>query len=83
MSTTLFCTLYCSIHQMLLLVIYRIQDPDPADLAFFFWIRIRPDTNFKKRSGSGRILADIWPDPDPVILERLCFPPSVFFQFNI
>ena len=47
---------------------------------FFAWIRIRPDSKLKKRSGSGsgRILAEIWPDPDPVILKNVCFPPSAF-----
>ena len=65
---------------MLKLVIYRIQDPVP-DPAIFYLDPARSD--FEKKisgSGSGRILAEIWPDPDPVNLEKLCFPPSAFFS---
>ena len=73
---------------LLIIVIYRVQDPDPAifclDPAGYQFekkirIRFRPDINFNG-SGSGRILAEFWPDPDPVSLEKLCFPPSAFFS---
>ena len=60
--------------------------PDPAGFGHFLLgsgsgrivnkkkirIRFRPDLNFNG-SGSGRILAEIWPDPDPVSLEKLFF----------
>ena len=64
--------------------------PDPGsrpvlNRSFFIWIRNRSDPSFLKRTGtgSGRILAEIWPVPDPVSLERLCFPRSASFSFYI
>ena len=59
------------------------KDPVPAGSKFKkrIQIRFRPDLKYKKRSGSGRILAEILLDSDPVSFEKICFPLSTFFSF--
>ena len=58
-------------------VIYRIR---PDIKLKKIRIRFRPDSKSKKRSGSGsgRIPAEIWPDPDPVSSENLVFRDQLF-----
>ena len=56
---------------MLELVIYRSKIRIRSEQASFCLDPDSAGSYFLKRSGSGRIRAEIWPDPDPVSLERL------------
>ena len=70
-------------NKMYILIFSDLPDPIPGSgigriRPFFAWIQ--PDIDLKKISGSGRILTEIWPDPDRISLEKLYFPPSAFFS---